>query len=63
MSHFFLKERLDLSGKIGCALCILGSVIIVVHSPPTTTTHTVGEFMSYVFSPGKKSFFNRDYVY
>ncbi|KAG5674704.1 hypothetical protein PVAND_004656 [Polypedilum vanderplanki] len=29
----FLNERLNLLGKIGCFLCIIGSTIIVIHSP------------------------------
>ena len=28
-----LKERLNLLGKIGCAICLLGSTSIVIHSP------------------------------
>jgi drug/metabolite transporter (DMT)-like permease len=29
----FLNERLNLLGKMGCFLCIIGSTIIVIHSP------------------------------
>ncbi|GJQ71403.1 putative magnesium transporter NIPA [Trypoxylus dichotomus] len=29
----YLNERLNLLGKIGCLLCILGSTVIVIHSP------------------------------
>lgn len=29
----FLNERLNLLGKIGCFLCVIGSTIIVIHSP------------------------------
>lgn len=29
----FLNERLNLLGKLGCFLCILGSTVIVIHSP------------------------------
>lgn len=29
----FLNERLNLLGKLGCFLCILGSTIIVIHAP------------------------------
>lgn len=29
----FLNERLNLLGKMGCFLCIVGSTIIVIHSP------------------------------
>lgn len=33
MSSHFLHERLNLLGKLGCLLCVLGSIIIVIHSP------------------------------
>jgi len=33
MASKYLKERLNLLGKLGCFLCILGSTIIVIHSP------------------------------
>lgn len=33
MASKFLKERLNLLGKLGCLLCILGSTVIVLHSP------------------------------
>lgn len=33
LSSKFLNERLNILGKIGCFLCIVGSTIIVIHSP------------------------------
>lgn len=33
MASYFLGERLNLLGKLGCVLCVLGSIIIVIHSP------------------------------
>ncbi|XP_033150781.1 magnesium transporter NIPA2 [Drosophila busckii] len=33
MASKFLNEKLNLLGKIGCFLCIIGSTIIVIHSP------------------------------
>ncbi|KAL4002813.1 Magnesium transporter NIPA2 [Acanthocheilonema viteae] len=33
LSSKLLKERLNLLGKIGCAVCLLGSTVIVLHSP------------------------------
>lgn len=33
MASRFLNEKLNLLGKLGCLLCILGSIIIVLHSP------------------------------
>ncbi|KAM7352727.1 magnesium transporter spict [Cochliomyia hominivorax] len=33
MASRFLNEKLNLLGKLGCFLCIIGSTIIVLHSP------------------------------
>jgi uncharacterized membrane protein len=35
LSSMVLKEKLNLHGKIGCALCIVGAVVIVLHAPGT----------------------------
>lgn len=36
MASHFLHEHLNLLGKLGCLLCVLGSIIIVIHSPKET---------------------------
>lgn len=55
----FLHERLNLLGKIGCFLCIIGSTIIVIHSPKEAEINDLnilidkaGDslFVTYVFS-------------
>ncbi|XP_030828501.1 magnesium transporter NIPA2-like isoform X2 [Strongylocentrotus purpuratus] len=33
LSHYFLKENLNLLGKVGCMQCIIGSTIMVLHAP------------------------------
>ncbi|OQR69377.1 magnesium transporter NIPA2 isoform 2 [Tropilaelaps mercedesae] len=33
LSSYFLNERLNLLGKVGCLLCVLGSTVVVLHSP------------------------------
>ncbi|KAH7937534.1 hypothetical protein HPB49_012877 [Dermacentor silvarum] len=33
LSSKFLNERLNLIGKVACLLCVLGSTVIVLHSP------------------------------
>ncbi|XP_023936521.2 magnesium transporter NIPA2 [Bicyclus anynana] len=59
LSAKFLNEKLNISGKIGCFLCILGSVIFVVHSPKhdeiqqfseLTTKLSDSIFLSYIFT-------------
>ncbi|KAJ3058459.1 hypothetical protein HK102_010495, partial [Quaeritorhiza haematococci] len=48
MSSFFLNEKLNFSGKIGCAQCMFGAVLIVFHAPASTATDTIGSFTNYV---------------
>ncbi|KAK3920695.1 Magnesium transporter NIPA2 [Frankliniella fusca] len=33
LASYFLNEKLNLLGKLGCVLCILGSSVIVIHAP------------------------------
>jgi magnesium transporter len=52
LSYIFLGEKMNFSGTMGILLCILGSVIIILHAPSSTQSATIPEFYSYVFSPG-----------
>lgn len=45
MASKFLNEKLNLLGKLGCLLCILGSTIIVLHSPKEVEVESLGELM------------------
>ncbi|KAG6517570.1 hypothetical protein ZIOFF_020966 [Zingiber officinale] len=33
LAHFILKEKLHALGILGCIMCIVGSVVIVIHAP------------------------------
>ncbi|KAG5573873.1 hypothetical protein H5410_063639 [Solanum commersonii] len=33
LAHFILKERLHIFGIVGCVLCLVGSISIVLHAP------------------------------
>lgn len=33
LASIMLKERLNLLGKVGCFLCILGSTVLIIHAP------------------------------
>ncbi|CAN4095742.1 unnamed protein product [Withania somnifera] len=33
LAHFILKERLPLFGIVGCMLCLVGSISIILHAP------------------------------
>ncbi|CCX35450.1 Putative uncharacterized protein [Taphrina deformans PYCC 5710] len=52
LASIFLKEQLGVLGKLGCALCLLGSVIIVLHAPADKDVQTVDEILNYAIQPG-----------
>jgi drug/metabolite transporter (DMT)-like permease len=52
LSVYFLKEKMNFSGGCGVTLCIIGSIIMVLHSPQSTQTDTLPSFISYVIAPG-----------
>lgn len=52
LAAVFLKEELGTLGKMGCAICLMGSVIIVIHAPPDKEVSTVDEILGYATRPG-----------
>ncbi|EEQ89688.2 uncharacterized protein BDCG_04808 [Blastomyces dermatitidis ER-3] len=52
LGAYFLGERLGILGKLGCAMSLLGSVIIVLHAPPDEEIETVDEILEYAIQPG-----------
>ena len=52
LGSYFLEEDLGTLGKLGCALCLIGSVIIVLHAPPDKEIQTVDEILQYAIHPG-----------
>ncbi|KAJ3220810.1 hypothetical protein HDU81_011168 [Chytriomyces hyalinus] len=51
LSAIFLNEKLNFSGIIGCAQCLIGAVIIVLHAPASHVTETIPQFMHLVVQP------------
>ncbi|KAG0040570.1 hypothetical protein BGZ82_001479 [Podila clonocystis] len=51
LASFFLHERLGTVGKVGCALCLIGSVVIVLHSPEEKEITSVDEILNYALQP------------
>ena len=47
LASFLLDEKLGRLGICGCASCIIGSVIIVLHAPSDPEVETVDEILSY----------------
>jgi hypothetical protein len=52
LGSYFLDEQLGLLGKIGCAICLIGSVIIVLHAPPDKEVESVEEILQLALQPG-----------
>ncbi|KAK5129349.1 hypothetical protein LTR08_003579 [Meristemomyces frigidus] len=52
LSAIFLKERLSFVGKVGCFICILGSVIIPLNAPEQSAVADIQEMQHYVITPG-----------
>lgn len=52
LSSYFLSERLNLHGKIGCLLSILGSTVMVIHAPKEEEIETLDEMSHKLGDPG-----------
>ncbi len=52
LASFLLNEELGHIGRIGCTLCLIGSLIIVLHAPPDKEINTVDEILGYALQPG-----------
>ena len=52
LASIFLKEELGHLGRIGCTLCLIGSLIIILHAPESNDVQTVDEILQYAIQPG-----------
>lgn len=52
LGSYVLHERLGTLGKLGCAMCLLGSVVIVLHAPPDKPVETIDQILGYAVKPG-----------
>lgn len=53
LGSYFLGERLGILGKVGCAICLVGSVVIVLHAPPDKDLENIDELLHYALMPGQ----------
>ncbi|KAL2141413.1 hypothetical protein VTI28DRAFT_2413 [Corynascus sepedonium] len=51
LSAIFLKERLSMVGKVACFLCIVGSVVIVMNAPESSSVSNIQEMQGFVIHP------------
>uniref|UniRef100_A0A8C8SAI6 NIPA like domain containing 4 n=1 Tax=Pelusios castaneus TaxID=367368 RepID=A0A8C8SAI6_9SAUR len=52
LSSYLLSERLNLLGKLGCMLSIVGSTVMVIHAPEEEEVTTLAEMSSKLKEPG-----------
>jgi uncharacterized membrane protein len=52
LASMFLNERLGQVGTVGCGLCLIGSLIIILHAPKERQIRTVDEILVYALQPG-----------
>lgn len=52
LASLILKEHLGHLGRLGCTLCLLGSLIIVMHAPSDKEVQSVEEFLTFALQPG-----------
>ncbi|XP_071950652.1 magnesium transporter NIPA2-like isoform X2 [Antedon mediterranea] len=52
LSSYFLNETLNILGKTGCFLCVIGSVVMILHAPKEESANTLEELAARLISPG-----------
>ncbi len=52
LGSYFLGEELGVLGRIGCAICLIGAAIIVLHAPPDEDIQTIDQILNYAIQPG-----------
>ncbi|XP_033631606.1 magnesium transporter NIPA2-like isoform X2 [Asterias rubens] len=51
LSSYLLHEALNILGKVGCLLCILGSTIMVIHAPQEDAANSLEELVERLKDP------------
>uniref|UniRef100_A0A6I8PXC5 NIPA-like domain containing 1 n=1 Tax=Xenopus tropicalis TaxID=8364 RepID=A0A6I8PXC5_XENTR len=52
LSSHFLNEKLNMHGKLGCLLCILGSTMMVIHAPQEEEVTSLHDMEMKLRNPG-----------
>lgn len=53
LSSYFLSERLNLHGKLGCVLSVLGSTTMVIHAPQEEEINSLKDMAGKLVDPGR----------
>ncbi|EED13890.1 conserved hypothetical protein [Talaromyces stipitatus ATCC 10500] len=51
LGAYFLGEELNTVGRVGCANCLLGSILLVLHAPADREIHTIDEVLNLATQP------------
>ena len=54
LSSYLLGETLNLLGKLGCLLCILGSTLMVIHAPEEEEVTSLQQMTVKLLEPGDR---------
>ena len=52
LAHYWLNEKLNIFGILGCVLCIVGSITIVLHAPEEREITSLLEVWQLALQPG-----------
>ncbi|KAK9536992.1 hypothetical protein VZT92_006731 [Zoarces viviparus] len=52
LSSYLLGEELNVVGKLGCLLCVLGSVLLVIHAPQEQEVTSLQDMTNKLLEPG-----------
>ena len=55
LSSIFLNENLGRDGVIGCVLCVIGSLVVILHAPEEDAIETVDDVFRHFVRPGMVS--------
>lgn len=53
LSSYLLGETLNILGKLGCLLCVLGSILLVIHAPQEQEVTSLQDMTSKLLEPGE----------
>nr|XP_045604295.1 magnesium transporter NIPA2-like isoform X2 [Procambarus clarkii] len=51
LSQYFLGEVLNVLGKVGCSLCLLGATVVVIHAPKETEVRSMEDLAAKLVDP------------
>lgn len=54
LSSYLLGEVLNIVGKLGCLLCVLGSILLVIHAPQEQEVTSLREMTNKLLEPGER---------